>query len=96
MIGRRPLEPGRDLLDTQDVGEKGDQLEAFLAQDLGAGKPFGVVGEELAQARLQVAPELVSPPFTIYIAYAEELRRSRRVLAFRDFVLDELSSLKRS
>ncbi|MEL7462721.1 MAG: LysR family transcriptional regulator [Pseudomonadota bacterium] len=43
---------------------------------------------------VQVAPELVSPPFTIYIAYAEELRRSRRVLAFRDFVLEELSSLK--
>ncbi len=43
---------------------------------------------------VQVAPELVSPPFTIYIAYAEELRRSRRVLAFRDFVLEELESLK--
>ena len=43
---------------------------------------------------VQVAPELVSPAFTIYIAYAEELRRSRRVLAFRDFVLEELSSLK--
>lgn len=43
---------------------------------------------------VEVAPELVSPPFTIYIAYAEELRRSRRVLAFRDFVLEELSSLK--
>lgn len=43
---------------------------------------------------VQVAPELVSPQFTIYIAYAEELRRSRRVLAFRDFVLEELSSLR--
>lgn len=43
---------------------------------------------------VQVAEELVSPPFTIYIAYAEELRRSRRVLAFRDFVLAELNSLK--
>ncbi|MEM7546529.1 MAG: LysR family transcriptional regulator [Pseudomonadota bacterium] len=41
-----------------------------------------------------VAPELVSPPFTIYLAYAEELRRSRRILAFRDFVLAELSALK--
>lgn len=40
-----------------------------------------------------VAPELVSPPFTIYLAYAEELRRSRRILAFRDFVLEELSAL---
>ncbi len=43
---------------------------------------------------IQVAPELVSPPFTIYIAYAEELRRSRRVLAFRDFVLSELPALR--
>ncbi|MEM8753811.1 MAG: LysR family transcriptional regulator [Pseudomonadota bacterium] len=48
----------------------------------------------LNQDLVQVAPDLVSPTFTIYIAYAEELRRSRRVLAFRDFVLDELSSLK--
>ncbi|MEX2517799.1 MAG: LysR family transcriptional regulator [Paracoccaceae bacterium] len=43
---------------------------------------------------VQVAPDLVSPSFTIYIAYAEELRRSRRVLAFRDFVLGELASLR--
>jgi DNA-binding transcriptional LysR family regulator len=43
---------------------------------------------------VQVAPELVSPHFTIYIAYAEELRRSRRVLAFRDFVLEELPALR--
>lgn len=43
---------------------------------------------------VQVAPELVSPPFTIYIAYAQELRRSRRVLAFRDFILAELPALK--
>ncbi len=41
-----------------------------------------------------VAEDLVSPSFTIYIAYAEELRRSRRVLAFRDFVLAELAALR--
>lgn len=45
---------------------------------------------------VQVAPDLVSPNFTIYIAYAEELRRSRRVLAFRDFVLAELATLRSS
>lgn len=43
---------------------------------------------------VQVAPDLVSPPFTLYIAYAEELRRSRRVLAFRDFVIAELKRLR--
>lgn len=43
---------------------------------------------------VQVAPDLVSPTFTLYIAYAEELRRSRRVLAFRDFILDEIRSTR--
>lgn len=44
---------------------------------------------------INVAPELISPPFTIYLAYAEELRRSQRVLAFRDFVVDEIKSISR-
>lgn len=43
---------------------------------------------------VRVGGDLVSPTFTIYIAYADELRRSRRVLAFRDFVLAELSLLR--
>ncbi|MGB0853522.1 MAG: LysR family transcriptional regulator [Pikeienuella sp.] len=43
---------------------------------------------------VQVAPDLVSPSFTLYIAYAEELRRSQRVLAFRDFVLSEIKRLR--
>lgn len=41
---------------------------------------------------VQVAPELVSPRFTIYLVYAEELRRSQRVLAFRDFILSEVKA----
>ncbi|MEM7269107.1 MAG: LysR family transcriptional regulator [Pseudomonadota bacterium] len=40
-----------------------------------------------------VLPDLVSPTFTIYLAYAEELRRSQRVLAFRDFIMEELRSM---
>lgn len=43
---------------------------------------------------VQVAPDLVSPTFTLYIAYAEELRRSQRVLAFRDFIVEEIRSLR--
>lgn len=45
---------------------------------------------------INVAPEMVSPPFTIYLAYAEELRRSQRVLAFRDFVLEEIKTISRA
>ena len=43
---------------------------------------------------VQVAPDLISPTFTLYIAYAEELRRSRRVLAFRDFIVEEIRSMR--
>jgi Transcriptional regulator len=39
-----------------------------------------------------VAPSLHSPSFTVYFAYPEELRRSRRVEAFRDFVFSEIAA----
>ncbi len=41
-----------------------------------------------------VAPEVHSPAFTVYFAYPEELRRSRRVEAFRDFVTAEVQALR--
>ena len=41
-----------------------------------------------------VASGLHSPSFTVYFAYPEELRRSRRVEAFRDFVFSETESLR--
>lgn len=45
---------------------------------------------------INVAPDVISPTFTIYLAYAEELRRSQRVLAFRDFVIDEIKTISRT
>jgi DNA-binding transcriptional LysR family regulator len=45
--------------------------------------------------RLQiVAPHLHSPAFTVYFAYPEELRRSRRVEVFRDFITAEVEELR--
>jgi DNA-binding transcriptional LysR family regulator len=41
-----------------------------------------------------VAPRLHSPSFTVYFAYPEELRRSRRVEAFRDFVTAEVDTFR--
>jgi DNA-binding transcriptional LysR family regulator len=41
-----------------------------------------------------VAPELTSPAFTVYFVYPEELRRSRRVEAFRDFVTAEVEAFR--
>lgn len=45
---------------------------------------------------INVLPEEHSPPITVYFVYAEELRNSKRVLAFRDFMLREIEIYKRS
>lgn len=44
---------------------------------------------------VNVMPEDVSEPFTIFFCYPEELRRSQRVLAFRDFMLAEVAEFNR-
>jgi DNA-binding transcriptional LysR family regulator len=43
-----------------------------------------------------VAPSLHSPSFTVYLAYPEELRRSRRIEAFRDFITAEVEVFRRA
>ena len=44
---------------------------------------------------VNVLPEEVSPPFSVYFTYPEELRRSQRVIAFRDFMLLEVEAFNR-
>ncbi len=44
---------------------------------------------------VNILPEQVSPPFSVFFVYPEELRRSRRVIAFRDFMVSEVEIFKR-
>jgi DNA-binding transcriptional LysR family regulator len=44
---------------------------------------------------VHILPEEQSAPIPTYLAYVEELRHSKRVSAFRDFVLDEIAAYKR-
>jgi DNA-binding transcriptional LysR family regulator len=44
---------------------------------------------------VNVLPQEASAPIPVYLAYVEELRHSKRVCAFRDFVLEEISAYKR-
>lgn len=44
---------------------------------------------------IHVLPEEKSAPIPTYLAYVEELRHSKRVNAFRDFILEEISAFKR-
>ncbi len=39
---------------------------------------------------INILPDQISPSFPVYFVYPEELRRSRRVLAFRDFMVNEV------
>ncbi|MEM0924353.1 MAG: LysR family transcriptional regulator [Pseudomonadota bacterium] len=43
---------------------------------------------------LNVLPEEASAPFQVFFTYPEELRRSQRVLAFRDFILEEIAQFQ--
>ncbi|MEM9726101.1 MAG: LysR family transcriptional regulator [Pseudomonadota bacterium] len=38
-----------------------------------------------------VVPEIASPPYTVFLVYAEEMRGSKRISLFREFILDEIS-----
>ena len=44
---------------------------------------------------VNVLPGDTSPAFTIFFAYPEELKRSQRVQAFRDFMLREIAEFNR-
>jgi DNA-binding transcriptional LysR family regulator len=44
---------------------------------------------------INVLPELSSEVIPVYLAFVEELRHSKRVSAFRDFVLEELNTYRR-
>ena len=44
---------------------------------------------------VNILPAERSAPIPIYLAYVEELRHSKRVCAFRDFMLEEIATFKR-
>ncbi|MEM9146814.1 MAG: LysR family transcriptional regulator [Pseudomonadota bacterium] len=44
---------------------------------------------------VQVLPDERSPAFSVYFTYPEELRRSKRVVAFRDFMISEIEAFNR-
>ncbi|WP_299280536.1 LysR family transcriptional regulator [uncultured Tateyamaria sp.] len=68
-------------------------LQAVL-QDLG----LGILPDYVAlnDARLvQVLPDIESADVPVFLAYPEELRQSKRIAAFRDFVQDELVAYRK-
>ncbi len=69
-------------------------LQAVIS-DLG----IGVLPDYLTQDfpnLVQVLPELESNDVPVFLAYPEELRHSRRIEAFRDFVSEEVIAYRRA
>jgi DNA-binding transcriptional LysR family regulator len=44
---------------------------------------------------VSVLPEVTSADVPVFLAYPEELRQSKRISAFRDFVQDEIITYRR-
>ena len=88
-----------------------DLLAQEPASTLKVNNYFGVLQGVLNHLGIGVLPEYLTPDFPnlervlpdvesdevpVFLAYPEELRHSRRVAAFRDFVMDEVNTLRRS
>ena len=62
---------------------------------LGIGSLPDYVQNEVPEL-VRVLPELESDTVPVFLAYPEELRHSKRVAAFRDFVVDEIAEFRRA
>ncbi|HCP82502.1 MAG TPA: LysR family transcriptional regulator [Octadecabacter sp.] len=69
-------------------------LQAVLS-DLGIGVLPDYVTEDFPNL-VRVLPEIESGEVPVFLAYPEELRQSKRIMAFRDFVQDEIIAHRKS
>ncbi|MGB0660114.1 MAG: LysR family transcriptional regulator [Mangrovicoccus sp.] len=65
-----------------------------VLQNLGIGVLPNYVTEDFPQL-VHVLPEMDGGEVPVFLAYPEELRQSKRISAFRDFVLDEIMAYRR-
>ena len=80
--GRRPGTPRRAVLEMNSLP---GILEA-VRSGLGLGALPDYMGDQL-DGLVQVLPELKAPRIEAYFVYPEELRHSKRVAVFRDFLV---------
>ena len=84
--GRRPGTPRRA---TVEVNSLTGMLRA-VQSGLGLAALPDYMGDQLS-GLLQVLPELKAPRLEAFFVYPEEMRHSKRVAVFRDFLVSELA-----
>jgi DNA-binding transcriptional LysR family regulator len=62
---------------------------------LGIGVLPDYITEDFPQSGSRACPKLESSEVPVFLAYPEELRHSKRVAAFRDFVTEEIFNYRR-
>lgn len=77
-----------DLRSTLTVNNYFGVLQAVL-NNLGIGVLPDYVTQDFPEL-IRVLPEIESAEVPVFLAYPEELRHSKRIMAFRDFVQDEI------
>lgn len=84
--GRRPGTPRRATLELNSL----PGMLSAVRSGLGLAALPDYMGDELADL-VHVLPDLKSPRIEAYFVYPEELRHSKRVAVFRDFLVAELA-----
>ena len=82
-----------DIPSTLNVNNYFAVLQAVLS-GLGIGVLPNYLTEDFPQL-VRVLPQIESSEVPVFLAYPEELRQSRRIGAFRDFVADEIMAHRR-
>jgi DNA-binding transcriptional LysR family regulator len=77
-----------DIPSTLTVNNYFGVLQAVLS-NLGVGVLPDYVIEDFPQL-VRILPEVESAEVPVFLAYPEELRQSKRIAAFRDFVTEEI------
>ena len=88
--GRRPGNPRRAILEVNNL--------ASMAQVIRAGLGLGALPSWMApelEGLTRVLPDLARPKVDCFFVYPEELRHSKRVAVFRDFLLAHLQQRSR-
>ena len=85
-ISGDPGADGRIVLEANNIYCMREAVESGLG--IAALPDYVVWGSQRLQ---RVLPEYQGPPFDAFFTYAEELRYSKRIGVFRDFLLDEVA-----
>jgi DNA-binding transcriptional LysR family regulator len=87
-IGRRPGNPRRALLEVNSLQAMVMAVRSGIG--IAALPDYMAAEEEAAQRTVRLLPEAKAPKVDVYFVYPEELRTSKRVAVFRDFLLARL------